>query len=469
MIIPERFREGEGTRLEFKRMLPSEDRKVLKTIVAFANGSGGTVVFGVDDTTHEVRGIESDNMSRLLDSVTDMICSACEPLIVPEISLRTIGDKTIMQVDISPGVHLPYYIKKEGPEHGVYVRVGATTRVAEPEILRELRLAGERCSYDEIVERSSQPVTEAEVLQFELDVNARRVNNPLSLGYSQLAGRKLLKEQNGKYYPTVAFRLLTRGDLHFSGIQCALFKGVHKVHFLDRHEYKGTVQSQIDEACKFLLRNLRMGAKIKGLYREDVYELPPEALRETVTNAVMHRNYLSHAFIQISIYDDRVEIYSPGKLVAPQSLDKMMSGLSYLRNPLLADMFQQMRMAEHWGTGIQRVREACLENGVEPPAYTCDDMGVMVIYQRPDLNLERTPIRHHGTKNAYMGEYKELLAYIAGQGKVSVAEVMNFLSCSRSTAMRTISAMLSGNLIVKEGVHKNVRYVVAEHISKSLT
>jgi predicted HTH transcriptional regulator len=212
-----------------------------------------------------------------------------------------------------------------------------------------------------------------------------------------------------------------------------------------------------------------MGAKIKGLYREDVYELPPEALRETVTNAVMHRNYLSHAFIQISIYDDRVEIYSPGKLVAPQSLDKMMSGLSYLRNPLLADMFQQMRMAEHWGTGIQRVREACLENGVEPPAYTCDDMGVMVIYQRPDLNLERTPIRHHGTKNAYMGEYKELLAYIAGQGKVSVAEVMNFLSCSRSTAMRTISAMLSGNLIVKEGVHKNVRYVVAEHISKSLT
>lgn len=467
MIIPERFREGEGTRLEFKRMLPSEDRKVLKTIVAFANGAGGTVIFGVDDATHEVLGIESENMSRLLDSVTDMICSACEPLIVPEISLRTIGDKTVLQVDIAPGMHLPYYIKKEGPEHGVYVRVGATTRVAEPEILRELRLAGERCSYDEIVERSSHPVTETEILQLESDVNERRDKNPLRLGCSQLVGRKLLIEQNGKYYPTVAFRLLTRGDLHFSGIQCALFKGGQKVHFLDRHEIKGTVQNQIDEACRFLLRNLRIGAKIKGVYREDVYELPPEALRETVTNAVMHRNYLSHAFIQVSIYDDRVEIYSPGKLVAHQSLDKMMSGLSYLRNPLLADMFQQMRMAEHWGTGIQRVRDACLENGIEPPTYICDDMGVMVIYQRPNPNTEQTLTKRNDAKNVYTGVYKELLAHIEGQGKVSVADVMKFLSCSRSTAMRTISAMLAGNLLVKDGVHKNVRYVVAEHITTS--
>ena len=462
MIIPERFREGEGTRLEFKRMLPSEDRKVLKTIVAFANGDGGTVIFGVDDATHEVLGVESDNMARLLDSVTDMICSACEPLIIPEISLRTIGDKTILQVDIAPGVHLPYYIKKEGPERGVYVRVGATTRAAEPEMLRELRLAGERCSYDEVVERSSQPVTEAEVLQFEADVNARRDKQPLSLSFEQLAGRKLLVEQNAQYYPTVAFRLLTRGDLHFSGIQCALFKGVHKVHFLDRMEIKGPVQNQIDEACRFLLRSLRMGAKIKGVYREDVYELPPEALRETVTNAVMHRNYLSHAFIQISIYDDRVEVYSPGKLVAPQSVEKMMSGSSYLRNPLLADMFQQMRMAEHWGTGIQRVRDACLENGVEPPSYVCDDMGVMVIYRRPELNTERVSVKQGDKKVEYAGEYKELIAFIESKGKVSVADVMQFLSCSRSTAMRTISAMLAGNLIAKSGVHKNVRYVVAE-------
>ena len=117
--------------MEFKLKLPSEDRKVLKTIVAFANGEGGSVIFGVDDSRHEVVGVASENVAQMMDSLTDMICDACEPLIVPEIALRTFDDKTIIQVDVPVGNHTPYYLKKEGPQKGVYVRVGATTRNAD--------------------------------------------------------------------------------------------------------------------------------------------------------------------------------------------------------------------------------------------------------------------------------------------------------------------------------------------------
>lgn len=463
MILPEEYREGEGTRLEFKLQLPSADKKVLKTIVAFANGEGGTVIFGVDDATHEVVGVDGDNMAHLMDSVTDMICSACEPLIVPEISLRTFGDKTVMLVEVPPGEHMPYYLKKEGPERGVYVRVGATTRVADPEILHELQLAGSRRTYDEVVERSSAPVTEAEVTRFAEEVNARRGKSLPGLSMHQLVGRKLLQEQNGQYYPTVAFRLMARADMHFSGIQCALFKGTDKVHFLDRKEIKGTVQSQIEEALQFLNRNLRMGAKIQGIYREDVYELPPEALRETVTNAVMHRNYLSHAFIQISIFDDRVEIFSPGKLVARQTKEKMLSGASYLRNPILADMFQQMKLAEHWGTGIARVRDACLANGIEPPTYECDDMGVTVTYRRVNPEVNREPKKNPPVVLPVSESQSKLLVFIREKGKVSVAQVMEHMMCSRSTAMRMIAALLEQKLIAKDGVHKNVRYVATSN------
>ncbi|MBE6435670.1 MAG: MarR family transcriptional regulator [Akkermansiaceae bacterium] len=461
MKIPEKYRAGEGTQLEFKLILPAKDKKVLKTIVAFANGDGGSIIFGVDDVTHEVVGIESENLAHLMDSITDMICSACEPLIIPEISLRTFGKKTVLQVDVPPGEHLPYYIKKEGPVRGVYVRVGATTRVADAEILYELQLKGARVSYDETVERSTLPMREEELRQFEADVKARRGGDLLQLSMAQLVGRKLLEEKQGQYYPTVAFRLMTRADLHFSGIQCAVFKGTDKVHFLDRKEIKGTVQSQIDEAMLFLRRNLRVGAEIKGVYRKDVPELPLEALRETVANAVMHRNYLAHAFIQVSVYDDRVEVYSPGKLPSHQTLEKMMSGASYLRNPVLADMFQQMRLAEHWGTGIRRVRDACLENGLQPPTYECDDMGVKVTYMRPDMNAPRIPKKHLPKTEARNASQEKVLTLISELGRVSVAQIMEHMSCSRSTAMRLIAGLLEQNLITKSGTHKNVRYVLS--------
>lgn len=459
MQIPEKYRAGEGTRLEFKLKLPSEDKKVLKTIVAFANGEGGSVIFGVDDSTHEVVGVTSENVAQLMDSLTDMICDACEPLIVPEIALRTFDGKTIIQVDVPAGNHTPYYLKKEGPLKGVYVRVGATTRNADDEVLQELQLAGARRTYDGIVERASAPVTEEEISLFAEEVRKRRLESTLPVKAEQLLGWELIQENGGQYYPTVAFRLMTRADLHFSGIQCALFRGTTKVHFVDRKEIAGTVQQQIDEAVNFLIRNLRVGARIKGIYREDLYEIPPDALRETVTNAVMHRNYLAHAFIQISVYDDRVEVFSPGKLFGRQTLEKMLRGASYLRNPVLAGAFQRLNLVERWGTGIQRVHDLCLENGLEPPEYVCDDIGVTVTYRRLPADADRKPKKPKAATDSCTPAQEKLLAFISEEGKVSVAMVMAHMACSRSTAMRHIGALLAQNLICKQGEHKSVRYV----------
>lgn len=459
MQIPEKYREGEGSRLEFKLKLPSEDKKVLKTIVAFANGDGGTVIFGVDDGTHEIVGVPTENVAQMMDSLTDMICDACEPLIVPEISLRTFGGKTIIQVDVPSGNHAPYYLKKEGPQKGVYVRVGATTRVADAEILQELQLAGARRTYDGVVERACAPVTEAEIAQFAGEVKRRSFDKNLPVGPEQLLGWELVQEKGGQYYPTVAFRLLTRADIHFSGIQCALFRGTLKTHFVDRKEIRGTVQSQIEEAVKFLIRTLRVGGRIEGVYREDLYEIPPAALRETVTNAVMHRNYLSHAFIQISVYDDRVECFSPGKLFGRQTLEKMLRGASYLRNPILADAFQRLNLVERWGTGIQRVHDLCLASGLEPPEYICDETGVTVTYRRLAPEVDRMPNKPRPVVSKQTPAQNKLLGYIREQGQVSVAMVMEYMGCSRSTAMRYIGALLEQGLICKLGEHKNVRYI----------
>ena len=93
------------------------------------------------------------------------------------------------------------------------------------------------------------------------------------------------------------------------------------------------------------------GANIVGIYRQDVYEIPPDAIRELIINAAVHRSYLDHGNIQVAIYDDRLEITSPGKLPMGQTLERMKEGYSQIRNEALASAFSYMNLIEHWGSG----------------------------------------------------------------------------------------------------------------------
>ena len=93
-----------------------------------------------------------------------------------------------------------------------------------------------------------------------------------------------------------------------------MFKGTTKAVFVDRREYTGPLWEQIDEAFQFVLRNIHLGATIVGIYRQDIYEIPPDAIRELIINAMVHRSYLDHGTIQVAVYDNRLEITSPGKL-----------------------------------------------------------------------------------------------------------------------------------------------------------
>ena len=134
------------------------------------------------------------------------------------------------------------------------------------------------------------------------------------VGRQQLRSWGVLIERDGKDYPSNAFAILTgNGGLHVA-TQCGVFKGTTKAVFVDRREYTGPLWEQIDEAFQFVLRNIHLGAAIVGIYRQDIYEIPPDAIRELIINAMVHRSYLDHGTIQVAVYDDRLEITSPGKL-----------------------------------------------------------------------------------------------------------------------------------------------------------
>ena len=127
MTIDE-IKQGESDTLEFKREMPSKDSKLLKTIVAFSNGRGGKIVFGVDNRTLDIVGIEASKVFKFMDGLANMISDAIYPQVNPRITFETIDDKTIVIADILPGQNQPYCLKAEGSLDGVYIRVAATTR-----------------------------------------------------------------------------------------------------------------------------------------------------------------------------------------------------------------------------------------------------------------------------------------------------------------------------------------------------
>lgn len=130
--------------------------------------------------------------------------------------------------------------------------------------------------------------------------------------------------------------------------------------------------------------NIRLGATIEGLVRKEAYELPIEAIREMIVNAHCHRNLTDASCVQVAVYDDRLEVTSPGGLYNGLTYEEIMSGHSKLRNKGIANIFHQMGFIEAWGTGIQRIKQAAKRYGLpSPEIQVFDDMFRVNLYRRP--------------------------------------------------------------------------------------
>ena len=375
VILKNKLFSGESINIEYKVEMPKKSEKYMKTVVAFANGRGGRIVFGVDDKTLNIVGMNPDTIFQTMDSITNAISDSCEPKIYPDVTLQSIDDKTIIVVEIHPGPMRPYYIKNKGLVDGTYVRVAGTSRHAEGYMLKELILEGqnryfdnEPCEYLEINEDDIKDLCDKmKKIAIENTWNDEEKAAIRDVTKNILITWGILKEDNGKIIPTNAYALLTGKMQIQPAIQCAVFKGKTRAYFVDRREFSGPIQDQVQLAFQYVLEKINMGMQIKGIYRQDVYELPINSVRELIANAVAHRNYLEPGNIQVAIFDDRLEVTSPGMLLNTVSIKKMIEGYSRLRNPAIANAFAYMKIIEKWGTGIPRILRECKEYGLKKP------------------------------------------------------------------------------------------------------
>lgn len=329
-----------------------------------------------------------------MDSIANAISDSCEPQIIPEIEPNTIEGKTVIVVIVSPEPHRPYYLKSKGKQDGTYIRVGGTTRLASPEKIKELEMEGAKISWDELT-CVGYRVTESAIKKLCKDMNSRRKeireqkNLPEKLPTvtrANLENWKLLKKNSDGYLASNAFVLLTSDYFWFSKTQCAVFKGTDRSVFLDKREYTGPLYEQIDEAVGFVLRNIRLGARIKGIQRKEAYELPVAAIREMIINAHCHRLMTDESCVQVAIYDDRLEVTSPGSLYNGLTFEEALQGHSKLRNRAIANVFSQIGLIEAWGTGLQRIQTSAREYGLPEPEFI----------EMPDtfrVNLFRKPLQ----------------------------------------------------------------------------
>ena len=498
---------GESKNVEFKENLPEKSIKYMKSVVAFANGIGGKIIFGIADKTREVIGFDKEDVFKKMDAIANAVSDSCEPAIIPDITLQTVDGKTVIVAEISEGRQRPYYIKALGREGGVYVRVAGTTRLADEYMIKELMFEGSNRYFDQAL-CTGLTITDEDIdalckeMKNQAVKNAHNEEQKVSIkdvGRQQLRSWGLLIERDGKDYPSNAYAILTgHGGLHIA-IQCGVFKGTTKEVFVDRREYTGPLWEQIDEAFQFVLRNIHLGATIVGIYRQDVYEIPSDAIRELIINAVVHRSYLDHGTIQVAVYDNRLEITSPGKLPMGQTMERMKEGYSKIRNEALAHAFAYMNLIEHWGSGIPRIIDKVKAAGLREPEFIGGEVDLRInIYRGQvdgtvDLNdaikvpdtidkvpdsagrvpdkaekvpdtMKRMPNSSNEVPDTIEKmpdneQEQQIYKYVLENGSVTAAETAELLEVKPRRARAVLLNMVKNGYLRKEGAARSTIYV----------
>ena len=461
---------GESVNVEYKVAVPKDSAKYMKTVVAYANGRGGKIIFGVDDKTLEVVGMDTDSIFQTIDAITNAISDSCEPTILPDITLQTVEDKTVIVVEIFPGKMRPYYIKSKGMVSGTYVRSSGTTRPVADYMLKELILEGQNRYYDcEVCEGLTATPEDIERLCAEMKVTA--IRNTLSEGeklnvkdvtQNVLISWGVLAEKDGAVVPANAYALLTGQARLQPVIQCAVFKGKDRAYFVDRREFEGSIQDQMEAAFQYVLEKINRGMRIQGMYRQDRYELPVDSVREMIANSVAHRSYLEPGNIQVALFDDRLEVTSPGMLLNGVSIKKMKEGYSKPRNRAIASAFSYMKIIEKWGSGIPRILRECSEYGLPEPEFIDfdGDFRVNMYRQLPEKDWSHTDDTKYDTNDTISENDTKILNLIRENPSITQAELKEKLQVSIVTVKRLMADLQKRGLIERQGSSRKGKWIV---------
>ncbi len=452
---------GESETVEFKTSL-AELKQGLISLVAMLNKHGqADLWFGVSPSGKPV-GLMV--IEKTLREVSQALGAHIDPRLYPEITSVDVAGKTCLRVQAT-GHQKPYFA------HGrAYIRVADEDRQMSARELESL-----------ILKRNSAAL--------------RWDNEPCATALTELSETKIRRfvERAGLPWdnPTNALtkldllpggQLLNAARLFFAHqpiqLRCAVFASTTSATILDRHDFDGDVLELIEEAEKYILKNIHIGMRLEGMRRVDVPEISRAALREAIINAFCHRDWRHPDYVQVAVYKNRVEIRNPGGLFDGLTIEQMRRGnVSHRRNPLMADLFRRIDMVEAWGRGMPLI----LQNA--PDVEFREIVRLFIAsFERPsaaavtgpETGLETSPKTSletglENTKKTPKKHQETILQHLRQYPQANVPELMDATGLSTNGVKYHLNQLKQAGKLRRLGPTKGGRWEVTEPDSKGKT
>lgn len=446
-----RFRESE--KIELKRST-AELKQALVDLCAFANSGTGTLYFGISDKGKIIGQEITDNT---LKKVSTTVLSLIEPRLYPNVYMEKIDGRDILIVEVKNSPEKPYFYKGKA-----YKRIGTTNVYLSRYEIEKYLYERENPAYrfdKTIIEEYKERIA-AKTLRWFLKKAKEERNLPVNLSESRniiLNKLGLLTQDKLNFAGLVAFGREIQRYFPDTIVKCALFEGIDKTgRILDHIEIKDNIFNQIDHAENFILRNIRKSAWISPQTgrREEQYELPYLAIREAIANAVAHRDYRVPSHIDVAVFDDRVEVWSPGGLpLGIKMKDLFNKHISVLRNPVIAEILFLVGYIERWGTGIEKMNRLMVEHGLSMPEYAEISGSFVVVFRRKQIEVKEAVQVSEQVKAQVEAQVK---AQVEAQVKAQVEAHVEITKTQQKILLECLNKPISKKEIARKMGHRSV-------------
>ena len=454
---------GETNLYDKKEKLESNKPKSwLKSVSAFANGRGGKLIFGVkEDNT--ILGLS--DYQEVSENISEIIKTKMDPNPEFDMEIKEIDGKVILILSVFAGKNTPYFVV-DGGTRTAYKRIGNQSVPANRIDLFNLSLKGERISYDSIESKKRLEDVRFKDLSIEYKNRTEKEFEDKDLKSFGLV--------NDEGNLTIAGALFADDyQVYQSRVFCTRWNGLTKangrIDALDDAEFEGNIIYLLKASLDFVKRNSKKMWKKGPVYRKEYPEYPERAVQEALVNALIHRDYsVIGSEVHVDIYDDRLEIYSPGGMYDGTFVQDLnpLNVSSTRRNPIIADVFARMDLMERRGSGLRKIIEAyeAEENYKEElkPEFKSTESSFTTILK--NLNYDTQNVTQSDTQNDTQNDTrnlkpndrrKKIIEVMKEDEKITSLELSNMLYVSVSTIKRDLKILTEEKTIEYVGSAKN--------------
>ena len=440
---------AEATEYEFKSAVEvNKPRSWLKTVSAFANGVGGSIYFGVSD---DGVAVGLDNAQKAAEQVSELIKARIEPAIKNVVLEPLNADgKDILRVQISGGANTPYYYTGDGTKIAYY-RIGNESAQAPAAVLNELLLKGLHQTFDAL--ETKYRFSDYSYTLFDATYKQKTgvaIDKPRDYrSFGMLMGDDALTY--------VGALFADQCPIYQSRVFCTRWNGLKKgglyVDALDNDEFQSNAISLLTDALKFVRHNSSVKWKKTGTGRIEMPDYPSEAVHEALVNALVHRDYMIQGSeIHVDMYDDRLEIVSPGgmpdgKRIQDLNIDDIPS---IRRNPIICDLFSRLKFMERRGSGLRKIIDQYPEDAA--PSFRSTEQSFVVILKNLNYDIFSMPSGiENGTDDGIEKNTEKILSAILADPKITQKQMMAETGLSLRTIGRELKTLRDTGVIRRVG------------------